>query len=217
MSTKLLCLANSIKYGGRCVAGLDVETGKWIRPVSERKHGELHDRHCDPNVLDIFRVKLAEHVPEPHQPENWLLADGSWQLLEWELTGRSVRLLEKNLHPGPELFGDCENAIEYGTLEASPVESSLALVNPTAVEFHKPRPDRTPRVLFELAGEEYDLALTDPEWISRVAGKHQSAERYLDDGEEALLTISLGEKYEKTGACHKLVAAVVPVPAEQIE
>jgi hypothetical protein len=30
---RILCLANSIREGGRCVAGIDYATGRWVRPV----------------------------------------------------------------------------------------------------------------------------------------------------------------------------------------
>lgn len=32
---RMICLANSRKIGGRCVAGIDVNTGEWVRPVRD--------------------------------------------------------------------------------------------------------------------------------------------------------------------------------------
>ena len=31
--TRLICLANSRRDGGRCVAGIDMDSGRWIRPI----------------------------------------------------------------------------------------------------------------------------------------------------------------------------------------
>lgn len=41
-----MCLANSRKLSGRCVAGrglVDDEPGDWIRPVSDREHQEVSE------------------------------------------------------------------------------------------------------------------------------------------------------------------------------
>ena len=37
-SIKIVCLANSRKISGRCIAGKIMDSGKWIRPVSSREH-----------------------------------------------------------------------------------------------------------------------------------------------------------------------------------
>jgi hypothetical protein len=33
---RIICLANSYKHNGRCIAGLN-EAGRWVRPVSSSK------------------------------------------------------------------------------------------------------------------------------------------------------------------------------------
>ena len=38
---EFLCLANSRKPPARCVAGLDLATGMWLRPVSDENNGGL--------------------------------------------------------------------------------------------------------------------------------------------------------------------------------
>jgi hypothetical protein len=84
----LICLANSYKLSYRCIAGLRVDGGGWIRPVSEREHGELEYRHyrlpdgSEPEVLDVIRVGLSDPQPLPHQPENWRVDGSAWKLIE---------------------------------------------------------------------------------------------------------------------------------------
>lgn len=220
---ELLCLANSRKYGGRCVAGIDLDSGEWIRPISDRKHGELRadqyvtDRAHDPTPLDIIRITVREHVPDPHQPENWLLADDDWKRLHDEPNDTAVEELTAAITAGPELFGDTRGSIGYEQLEQSPVEESLTLVRPDSATFYREEFDSPARLQFEISGEPYDLAVTDPEWRTEVPKKHTSVKRYLEDHEDVLLTISLGEEYEQTGCCHKLVAAIIPVDSTRLK
>src|SRR4051794_23996894 len=78
----IVCLANSRKHSGRCVAGIELVdgiVGDWIRPVSARSGREVseHERQyedgSDPDVLDVISVPVLERIPEEFQTENWLL------------------------------------------------------------------------------------------------------------------------------------------------
>jgi len=76
---KLLCLANSRKMSGRCVAGKEVSGssfGAWIRPVSARQHQEISvsdrrykDGHTV-SLLDIVSIPLLAAQPGTYQSEN---------------------------------------------------------------------------------------------------------------------------------------------------
>ena len=86
VSKRILCLANSRKLSGRCIAGIEVsESGVphvWIRPVSSREHEEVseHERQyedgSDPHVLDVIDVPTLEPRPMGYQQENWLIDRG---------------------------------------------------------------------------------------------------------------------------------------------
>ena len=73
---EILCLANSKKHGGRCVAGLRTDGGGWVRPVADTEDGALFPEHymlpdgSEPRIMDILRISPRECRPRPHQPEN---------------------------------------------------------------------------------------------------------------------------------------------------
>ena len=83
MPTKrIVCLANSRKLHGRCVAGRELVADRpeaWVRPVSDREHQEVSEYErqyqdgSDPTLLDVVDVPLLEHRPKDYQQENWLL------------------------------------------------------------------------------------------------------------------------------------------------
>lgn len=89
---RLVCLANSRKLNGRCVAGIEGFQGRrvgWIRPVSAREHEEVseyerqYEDGSDPRPLDVMDVPLIEPRPEDYQQENWLLdPDSYWRRIE---------------------------------------------------------------------------------------------------------------------------------------
>lgn len=74
---RIVCLANSRKLSGRCVAGKEMTAGRagsWIRPVSDRPAEEvsLEERRyadgSDPALRDIINVPLREPRPKSY---NW--------------------------------------------------------------------------------------------------------------------------------------------------
>ena len=78
----IVCLANSRKLHGRCIAGKELRDERsigWLRPVSAREHEEVSEYECqyldgsDPQVLDILQVPLLAARPKGYQQENWLL------------------------------------------------------------------------------------------------------------------------------------------------
>ena len=79
---RIVCLANSRKLSGRCIAGRDIIDGLpggWIRPVSAREHQEVSEYErqykdgSDPRLLDIIDIPVQKHQPKDYQQENWLL------------------------------------------------------------------------------------------------------------------------------------------------
>lgn len=221
---EIICMANSRKHGGRCVAGLRADGKGWIRPVSPLEDGTLLRRHyqlndgSEPKLLDILRIDLKQHKSEPHQPENWIIGSRTWQLVSRPAQSKFLNLIKKYIISGPDLLSDNSDRLNYKNLSESPVKSSLALILPRNLKWQimSFEGKRKIRANFRLGKIWYNLGITDPIWAKRLdfldEGSHPSSKIGIEDDSKILLTVSLGEPFEKDNCCYKLVAAVIVFP-----
>lgn len=217
---EVICLANSWKHGGRCVAGLRLDGGGWVRPVSREPDGVLQLWHYtlaaggEAALLDVLQMRLTQPRPDPHHPENWLMDYGLWTLVARPLPLSAREFLWESVTPGPTLLGDCDDRVTYASLEKRPASASLALVRPEGLQWQvRESPSsgkRQTRAAFCLGGVRYNLPLTDPLWLKRLADKPLGC--YPEENAGTLLTISLSEPFARDGFCYKLVAAVIALP-----
>lgn len=218
---RIVCLANSRKLQGRCIAGCEIAragTMVWIRPVSDRQHEEVseyerqYEDGSDPVVLDIMNVPLLEPRPKGYQQENWLISPDeywvkvgsvSWADLE-ALTDKSGTLWLNGHHT----YHGLNDVIPIE--QAATVQSSLKLIRVDGVKLNVFKPGeafgnlkRRVQARFSFAGNDYSLWVTDPiverGYLAQKDGSYVLNQSYL--------TISLGEPYN--GNCYKLVAAVI--------
>ncbi len=83
---RIICLANSRKLAGRCVAGKEIDKPhRWIRPVSSKITGALSEGDISfspPHVLrplDIVQISMLEAKPQSYQSENYIIdQDHHW-------------------------------------------------------------------------------------------------------------------------------------------
>lgn len=218
---EILCLANSRKLNGRCVAGIEIQDDKrtgWIRPVSQREHEEVSeaDRRYvngqDPRVLDIIKIPLLEHRPRLYHQENWLLDPGYY----WEKTRRLAwNDLNSFLDPtaalwinGNHTYNGLNDQIPFDT--AKNLRTSLRFIHTDNLKLRTFAPrqsfgdsKRRVHAIFRHAGVDYKLWVTDPvceQWcLAQEDGTHTIGESYL--------TVSISEEFN--GYCYKLVAAVI--------
>lgn len=218
---RLLCLANSRKLNGRCVAGIELSGNQrlgWIRPVSAREHEEVseyerqYEDGSDPRVLDVMDVPLLEARPKGYQQENWLLdPDHYWKRVSrvgWSDLERLADPESPLWIDGNSTYNGRNDRIVLG--EAGGLKSSLRLVrvDRLTLSVFKPgaafgNPKRRVQGRFVHHGTEYHLWVTDPgyerEYLLKPDGDYELGESFL--------TVSLGEPHD--GACYKLVAAIM--------
>jgi hypothetical protein len=219
-----VCLANSYKLKGRCVAGLTITRGRWIRLVSARPFGVIDTADfkmatgIEPRVLDVIRVRVLKGEPQRHQPENWLVGEEPWQLVERPARQRAARILAAALHGNELIFGNDQATVPLETFETTPATESLLLVKPSDVVWRtdsREGEDRSrTRIRFRAGTITYDLPLTDPKYLAAAkwlpSGEHQSSELGIPDNRKLLFALSLSEPYH--GAYYKLIAAIVLLP-----
>jgi hypothetical protein len=224
---RILCLANSRKPSGRCIAGKELSSGQpgaWIRPVSAREHGEVSEYErqykdgSDPRVLDIIDVPLLDARPEGYQQENWLLDPDQY----WDKAGRVTWVdLARLVDPEEPLWVDGYHTLngfndKIPLSQTGRIGSSLRLlrVDALTLSVFKPgeaygNPKRRVQGRFRHNANEYRLWVTDPD--------HEQTYLAKPDGEyrlrESILTVSLGEPHNN--ACYKLIAAIIQ-PSEHL-
>lgn len=218
----ILCLANSRKTSGRCIAGRELRAGQlgdWIRPVSARDTAELSedDRRFangqDPRVLDVVRITMIEPRPHGFQTENHLIDAGFY----WSLEGRATwdQVLAAVDRSGRELWdnsassysGTHDRVAENSTV---PAEGSLRFIEVVdlrisvaveGAEFNNAK--RKVRGRFTYAGVQHCLSVTDP----LIERQYLAGGNGVFEVGHAFLCISLGEPYN--GWAYKLIAAIV--------
>ena len=220
---RIVCLANSRKLNGRCVAGLELIGGSaagWIRPVSKREHQEVSEYErqyndgSDPLVLDLIDIPLLEARPGTYQRENWLLdpkrywtkvGTVGWNDLSRFETSSPLWINGRSTYHG---LND-----EVAATEADQLDSSLALIHIVELRLRVFAPGsafgdakRRVQASFEHGATRHRLWVTDPtserRFLAQPDGEHRMGECYL--------TVSLGEPFNH--ACHKLVAAIIEPP-----
>jgi hypothetical protein len=232
---EIICLANSTKRSGSCIAGLKIDGSGWLRPVSNTEDGTLFPKDCilddgsEPQLFDIIRIQCINPRPKHHQPENWVINPNT----SWELVGTpTLEQLKQLLNPevdkhssSPQLLGSSDGKICYDDLQNSPAQSSLAMIKPYQLQWEitSYQDRRNFRAKLLLGRAAYNLPITDPIWKSKLerleegiySGGEVIEELELENFEpdKFLLTISLGEPFLPQGQarqfCYKLVAAVI--------
>jgi hypothetical protein len=210
---RLICMANSWRDGGRCVAGIDMDSGRWVRPVPSgggaipEAKTILNDKFISP--LDVVEMELDEPAfTTRFQCENRQVR--SWN---WRRAGRvAIRDVMIYCSRSRYVLYNRVKVVEPAQMESLPPAkwTSLQLTQVKNATFQPdPRKEKRWQALFSVGwfGTKYCLTVTDP----------QVTQLLNQGGEirpECLLTISLTEpiefkQYNKPPLCYKLVAGVI--------
>lgn len=218
MRKLFVCLANSRKYSGRCIAGIELvrapegcrvirdQAGRprWLRPVSGEEHGQVTPLLVDHiRLLDLVELDVTQPQGQGYQSENCLFDPTSIRTLESLVYTLPLidSFVPRNLSV---LFGNRGKAIPADKI--ADIDHSLVFIKPELLEVRRETTQRGKEQIrghFVFAGHPYDLPITDIEFIA--AYTDNSA--VLDDYTHHYLTLSLGLAYE--GWHYKLIAGVI--------
>jgi hypothetical protein len=221
-SKRIVCLADSKKPGGRCVAGKEVLQdgyGGWIRPVSARPSAEInleerqYEDGREPQILDVIEIPMLAPVPRVHQTENHMIEAESYWTKVGELPWQ--RLADLADSP-PSIWGNGDSTFHgrndrMTQAAASQFHDSLCIIQPSnvAVRVLVPgaafgNPKRRARARFTYKDVHYDFMVTDPiaerVFLARPNGEYNIGDVYF--------CISLAEAHTD-GYCYKLVATII--------
>lgn len=213
MNTKIICLANSKKYGDRCVAGIEVKEteeafqivkegskAKWIRPVSHSGYGEFPTKIAQNiKLLDVIELQVKEYCPSGYQSENAYFDGSSVNHVS------SIQLSSTNLDQLTSecslLFGNRGKAVSVDVI--GELSYSLLFIKAESYKPYIKQDNNQLRMEFVFNRTQYDFPITDIQFeiLFRKNPNMLNGIRHL------YLTISLAVEYN--GWHTKLIAGVI--------
>jgi hypothetical protein len=234
---QFLCIAVGRRDGGNCIAGIDLDSGKWIRLVNAKTHGAFADHEIivvDGGTqrrrilapLDVLRLHLDRYVGNNVQPENWEMAPGPYEdaymvLRRFDGPQDADILLSYLNQNGPLLHSYSDRFSFDGPILKRRLSHSLSIIQPQRLHWKvAPHPTYTNKLRvqaeFHFDDDPYCLVVTDPIWEAQCrpsgSGRHPHSVVAGGKNGQILLTISLAEK-PINGFHYKLVAGVVTLPS----
>jgi hypothetical protein len=212
---RIVCLANSWRPGGRCIAGIDLETGQWVRPVPRDGGAILEGRTIIGGAflkpLDVFEADLGPpRLKTRFQRENREILNYAWR----RVGKLAPHDLTKHCSHDDPLLHSVDKTVVPAELEKLPPEqwTSLALIHVRDARFVRDvRNDDRWFVRFSAGktGAAYHLHLTDPHATVQL-------NRGGSIRPDCLLGVSLTApiaypEFKLPELCYKIVATAIEV------
>lgn len=217
MKRYFICLANSKKYGERCIAGIEMtgnqknqfdilkeeEKAKWIRPVSDAEHGQVPEYLVkDMKLFDIYEIEVKEDCPKDYQSENCLFDARSLKLIKSvPLTEHRLDLLCSNTD---FLFDDNTKSVTKENI--AKIGYSLLFVkveNPIVYEQdNKEKNASQLRIHFIFKEIHYDMPITDVVFLN----SYQENVQAFRNATTVYVCVSLGIEFQER--YYKLAAGI---------
>ncbi len=209
----IVCLANSFKYQGRCIAGIDLQSGSWVRPVSYKGSGKIPTAsNLAPvdkiKILDILRISVDGRKKLAHEVENVGYKNLPWQIIGQAGVAHLLQYCETEI-----LFSNYGRAIPYAYLEMQAPVRTLQLLEVKSFVCYSKSQGKWRGVI---ADEKYgfgdvEMSITDPVALAKLnRGETLSS--------HCLICLSLGQPWQPDGhtslQCYRLVAGIVELLPE---
>ena len=207
-----ICLANSYKRGGRCIAGVEVDCNntamlnngnpRWMRPISETLHGEIPNHVADlVRMLSLVRIVDGLPCPTGAHRENLSYSKMEVCSLPFPAQPKLLNQFIDNTHQF--IFGNRGKAVSVDAALELDYSLMFIRVQNAKAYIDENRNKSKNRMRFMYHDTEYDLPITDPTFLDEL---RNDTERFAIIP-NVYLTLSLGLEFE--GWHHKLVAGVI--------
>ena len=194
------------------MAGIDVNTGHWVRPMPPDGGGIPHQhvvfRGHVLAPLDIIELNISQpHLTTRYQRENCVMPAYDWRIIERTTPDQILRYCDATV-PILHTTGDRVAPALLDGLSSTQWKS-LQLVHANNVEFCRDSREmsRWRATFTDTAGNRYALKVTDSSICDRLL-------RGETINQECLLTVSLTEPWAgstNSAMCYKLIAAVIEI------
>ena len=221
MKRDLVIMARSLKLNSYCVAGIDVKTGEWIRPVSTNRYNEgavsyhdlIYNDGTELKTLDVVRIDFTDK-PNSNviQPENRYYNEKRlWQKIDRYSINQVIDKFGYN--DREFIFYDEDRSVHVNDLPNSKRESLLLLevkVLTLSIETKSLQDfKRKYYVDLEYNGILYHkISITDLR-VCRYFENHADGEYPID--RRSIVTCSLTNPYPRNNRCYKMVAQVFKI------
>jgi hypothetical protein len=218
---RIICLGNSFKEGGRCIAGIRINSKNqyltendrplWIRPISRANHGQIRNQLVSHiKLLDILKFSVTS-VPDRnnYQSENAYFDERSIQIVG-KINSKSIKILCED---HSVIFGNRGKAIhedKIGSLRHSLILIKTKQFDVVEVNYDDNSNQPQKRMAFKYNGNNYNLPITDPVFLH----SYQSNHNILNGVDKIYLSLSVGICWKSW--YYKLVAGVIIPPNSKI-
>jgi hypothetical protein len=217
VTKSIVLLAKSRKYHNYCVAGIDTETGEWVRLISEDRsiHNAVppedltYEDGTEAAILDIVNVEIKDHSPNYYQPENYTYDSGYY----WEKIGESTvdEVLDViNQIDDDYIFYNNEKKLPRSFVEQidAEIRYSLKLIIPENVRLNVKQWNINGPLSYSLCFDYNDdsyafLKITDDNFT------HEYQEEGWYNLENVALVASLADLYDADNCHYKLIATIM--------
>jgi hypothetical protein len=218
---KIICLANSWKLNERCIAGIDLDTEKWIRPVCDSLYPEdgripkstrlIGGR--EPDLLDILEIPLADTGNDfGFESENFSVLPGQWKCLDKAQTKNLLKYCSNLTH----ILHNSWKYVNPSYLQSLPFDLRCTLQLVQVVGFSVERKTNSKGntewrgTIRSANGHNLEGAkITDPVFVKKLDAGYQPPNN-------CLVTVSLSmpwayKNWEGEIPCWKLIAGVIEI------
>lgn len=227
----IVILANSRRHEGHCIAGKDLSTGEWIRPINILGRGKtrpdqsaffgedferLNVAKSGPQLLDCVRIGFSDSCSDYCQPENIFIDGKPWTVLPPFISRNVPGLID---YPTTLFIGKNDRYSDHysaDSIKASPLKSSLNFlrlnhsINKTEI-IHTTSVKGNPqhRLKFEYDSRTYNLVITDKAYENSVSQSKNEDGKIIED---CYITIGVGEGFPIGDAVYhyRLIVGIIP-------